>query len=71
MKSKRLTGLVSANLLKGALVLVALGDNGRHIAAGLAVATGRLHGRHFGQSVEMKLCLREVVYLVILWCRAR
>lgn len=55
----KLTGLVSANLLKGALVLVALGDNGRHIAAGLAVATSRRHVRHFGRSVEMKLCLRK------------
>lgn len=43
------TSLVSANLLVGALGLVALGDNGRHVAAGLAVAVGCGHGRHDGQ----------------------
>ena len=44
-----LTGIVAANLLVGALGLVSRADDGRDVAAGLAVAVGRGHGRHFGQ----------------------
>jgi hypothetical protein len=43
------TGLQAGNLLVVALVVVALGDDGRNVAAGLAVAVlGGHGGRHFG-----------------------
>lgn len=65
-----LTGIVAANLLVGALGLVPGGDDGRDVAAGLAVAVGRGHGRHFGQmGVKVLLprdCRSKVLLLLLL-----
>lgn len=59
------TSLVASNLLVGSLSFITLGDNGRDVAAGLAVAVGRGHSRHDGRfvtdrSVTIELCISQV-----------